>query len=56
MVESEKKNIRIVVISDTHTKHYKMTIPDGDILIHAGDFTYGGKTAEIRGFIDFLKF
>ena len=32
---------RIVAISDTHslTSHIKRKIPDGDILIHAGDFT-----------------
>jgi predicted phosphohydrolase len=28
---------RIVLISDTHRKHDQVKVPDGDILIHAGD-------------------
>lgn len=36
--------LRLVLISDTHGGHSKIKIPDGDILIHAGDFTYFGKT------------
>lgn len=47
MVESTKENIRIVVLSDTHTKHDKIEVPDGDILIHAGDFSFHGKPKEI---------
>ena len=31
--------MRIVAISDTHTKERELAIPDGDVLIHAGDFT-----------------
>ena len=33
---SIKETIRVVCISDTHSMHNKLTIPDGDILIHAG--------------------
>ncbi|ETO27691.1 hypothetical protein RFI_09441 [Reticulomyxa filosa] len=35
------KRIRIVHISDTHLKHqrFEQNIPDGDILIHSGDFS-----------------
>ena len=33
-------NVKIVLISDTHSRHEKLgTLPDGDILIHAGNFT-----------------
>lgn len=28
---------RIVAISDTHSLHDRVTVPDGDILVHAGD-------------------
>jgi Icc-related predicted phosphoesterase len=28
---------RIICISDTHTLHTKLTIPEGDILVHCGD-------------------
>lgn len=31
--------IKIVIISDTHTHHRNLTLPDGDILIHCGDFS-----------------
>jgi Icc-related predicted phosphoesterase len=31
--------LRLVLISDTHELHRELDIPDGDILIHAGDFT-----------------
>jgi Icc-related predicted phosphoesterase len=45
--------IKVVCISDTHTKHSKIKLPSGDILIHAGDFTFKGRKKEI---IDFNKF
>jgi predicted phosphodiesterase len=31
--------MRLVMISDTHGRHADLTIPDGDVLVHAGDFT-----------------
>ena len=31
--------MRIVLISDTHELHRELTIPHGDLLIHAGDIT-----------------
>lgn len=39
------------MISDTHNKHGDLTIPDGDMIIHAGDFTSAGTIKEIRDFI-----
>lgn len=43
---------RIVVMSDTHslTHHIKFDIPDGDIFIHAGDFTKCGGKSEVLEF------
>jgi 3',5'-cyclic AMP phosphodiesterase CpdA len=38
---------RIVCISDTHNFHEQIRIPDGDILIHAGDATNRGTVEEI---------
>lgn len=29
--------MKIAMLSDTHGQHRKLTVPDGDILIHAGD-------------------
>ena len=42
---------RIVAISDTHSRHQQFgPLPDGDILIHAGDATVQGKFDEIIEF------
>lgn len=44
--------LRIVCMSDTHslTNHIKFEIPDGDIFIHAGDFTRCGQLEEVKEF------
>ncbi len=44
--------MRVVCISDTHLAHekVKIKIPDGNILIHAGDATCEGTIAEITAF------
>ena len=46
--------VRIVLISDTHNKHKMLELPEGDILIHAGDFTNDGTEEEIREFDTWL--
>jgi predicted phosphohydrolase len=38
-----KLGIRVVCISDTHDRHHQLVIPDGDVLIHAGDFSFFGR-------------
>lgn len=48
-----KHPIRIVCISDTHC-NAGMTIPAGDLLIHAGDLTNAGTIAEIQEQINWL--
>jgi Icc-related predicted phosphoesterase len=35
--------MRIVVISDTHELHRELAVPPGDLLVHAGDFTFYSK-------------
>src|SRR5688500_16441231 len=42
--------MRIVAVSDTHTFEDEIAIPDGDVLIHAGDATINGKPQEIAAF------
>ena len=37
---------KLVCLSDTHTKHKQVPIPDGDILIHCGDMTGRGNYHE----------
>lgn len=38
-VDNEQSHIvKIVHISDTHWMHEKLVVPDGDVLVHSGDF------------------
>ncbi len=46
--------MRIVAISDTHGLHDRLDIPDGDVLVHAGDFSNLGKRVEVEAFSRFL--
>lgn len=47
--------VRIVCVSDTHGLHRKLTIPEADILVHAGDFmVHGWSVYEIADFNDWL--
>jgi Icc-related predicted phosphoesterase len=41
-----KATLRLVLISDTHQFHREIDMPDGDILIHAGDFTMFSESLE----------
>jgi Icc-related predicted phosphoesterase len=49
------EKIKFVCISDTHGMHNGIDLPDGDVLIHTGDFTGLGLEDEVREFADFLK-
>lgn len=44
--------MKIVAFSDTHGHHRKLTVPDGDVLIFAGDFASQSSHADIRDFAD----
>jgi Icc-related predicted phosphoesterase len=43
-----------VAISDTHGLQGSVRVPDGDILIHAGDITMGGDLEDVTEFNRFL--
>ena len=44
----EKTKIRVVAISDTHsTESRQLALPEGDILVHAGDLTAHGTLEEV---------
>ena len=47
--------IRIVCISDTHCKTTNLKVPEGDLLIHAGDFTSRGTLKEVIHFNEFIS-
>lgn len=54
--------MRIVTISDTHNRHKRLTsnaefpnvLPEGDLLIHAGDFSGVGTKSEVDNFLEWL--
>lgn len=41
---------RIVCLSDTHSQHHAVSVPPGDILIHAGDHCNHGTSGEVKAF------
>ena len=49
--------MKIVALSDTHNQLSKVVVPDGDVLVHCGDFGAAGNMAEWKQFInEFSKF
>lgn len=40
----------IVCMSDTHQQHRKIAVPEGDIVVHAGDMTFVGHIDWLRDF------
>lgn len=47
--------MKIICISDTHSKHRELELPEGDMLIHAGDLTRKGKEEEFIDFNEWLE-
>lgn len=47
--------MRIVCISDTHEKHCSLNIPEGDLIIHAGDLTSRGDINRVITFNAFMR-
>ncbi|KAI9818684.1 MAG: hypothetical protein M1832_004159 [Thelocarpon impressellum] len=48
-----RQSVRVVCISDTHC--LTDSVPNGDLLVHAGDLTNAGTADEIQTQIDWLK-
>lgn len=44
--------MRLVFLSDTHSLHRNLKVPEGDVLLHSGDFSGRGRLQET---IDFLQ-
>lgn len=55
--ESPKQpgTIRFVCISDTHNKTTNLKVPEGDVLLHSGDFSNIGNDKDIVHFNNFLS-
>lgn len=50
-----ERKVKIVCISDTHEQHRKVKVPDGDLLIHAGDITNSGDPLATADFFFWLN-
>ncbi len=49
------KPLKILQISDTHNKHQLLTnLPDADVIVHCGDFTYNGTEEETLDFLNWF--
>lgn len=46
--------MKIVAISDTHGKHSRVTVPECDVLIHAGDLMYKSSIKNLRRFLNWF--
>ena len=46
--------MKLVCISDTHGDHEGIELPEGDVLIHAGDLSAHGQRAETHAFMKWL--
>lgn len=49
----QRRPIRVACLSDTHSQ--RCDVPDGELLIHAGDLSINGSAAEIQETIDWLR-
>lgn len=49
--------MKIVSISDTHERenYYNIVVPEGDVLVHAGDITMGGSLKALNQFANWIK-
>jgi Icc-related predicted phosphoesterase len=47
--------MRVVALSDTHSYHRRIKIPEGDVLIHAGDITWRGELEIFTDFANWMK-
>jgi Icc-related predicted phosphoesterase len=47
--------MRLVLLSDTHTFHNQVQVPDGDVLCHIGDMGLRGNISEILPCLEWLN-
>jgi calcineurin-like phosphoesterase family protein len=54
---TERDYIRLVCLSDTHGLHDSISeeIPEGEILVHCGDFTNTGEREQIESFLRWMS-
>jgi len=47
--------MRIIFLADTHTLHRNIKVPDGDMIVHAGDVSGSGTVAQLEEFFDWFR-
>lgn len=47
--------MRLIAMADTHGYHGQLQVPEGDILVHAGDLTQRGTLTQLREVADWLR-
>lgn len=47
--------LRLVTMADTHGAHHRLDVPDGDVLIHAGDLTPRGTFPQLEEVARWLR-
>lgn len=48
-------SVRIVALADTHSRHDLLKVPDGDVLIHAGDLTRTGTLSQLTAVAAWMR-
>ncbi len=51
----QSRGLRVVALADTHLFHEELAVPDGDILVHAGDLLQHGSLDELARAADFFR-
>lgn len=47
--------MKLVCISDTHEREERIALPEGDVLIHAGDISHHEGILALRNFLEWMK-
>lgn len=47
--------MKVIAISDTHGYHHQLSLPSGDVLIHAGDVSSQGSKQEVQDFLQWFS-
>ncbi len=47
--------MRIIALADTHGFHHDLVLPEGDVLIHAGDLSRAGELAQVEETLRWLR-
>ena len=47
--------MKFVAISDTHGKHRGLKLPEGDVIMHSGDFCHYGSHDDMNDFLNWYK-